>query len=87
MNSSDQKNWAVVFLEDESIYLGWIKKYLFDPHKAEQEFLLCNAARVDEQLNTIYEIDGVGVWLTTKNVTKIEFIKGKSMNIPNLRSD
>ena len=77
INKNSQKNWALVFLDDDSIYLGWIKNYTNNPRVEEQEFLLTNAERVDDKQKSIYKVDGLGVYLNTKNVKRIEFIKGK----------
>jgi len=79
INKKTQDNWALVFLADDSIYLGWIKKYTYNPHIEEQEFLLTEAARVDDQLNVKYSVNGLGVYLNTKNVRRIEFIEGKKI--------
>jgi Family of unknown function (DUF6338) len=66
--------YAVVYLDDGSIYLGWIKEYAFVPEAESNDFLLAGAKRVDEQLNTIYLVNGQGVYLNTRNVKRIEFI-------------
>jgi len=80
INKNLQKNWALVFLDDDSIYLGWIKNYTNNPRVEEQEFLLTNAERVDDQRKTIYKVDGLGVYLKTKNVKRIEFIEGNKIS-------
>ncbi|HEX8816593.1 MAG TPA: DUF6338 family protein [Terriglobales bacterium] len=67
--------YAVVYLDDGSIYLGWIKEYTFDPDAESNDFLLADAKRVNEQLNTIYLINGQGVYLNTRNVKRIEFVE------------
>lgn len=81
MNQPSNEDWAVVFLDDGSIYLGWIKYYTFDPNADNQDFLLSHAKRVDEKLNIKYEIDGFGVYLNTKDVKRIEFLKGQTTSI------
>lgn len=68
--------WAVVFLTDGAIYSGWISDYRFDPNSENQDFLLKGAKRVSENLNEIYQIDGLGVYMNTRDVMRIEFIKG-----------
>ena len=76
VNQPDNTDWPVVFLKDKSIYVGWISNYTFDPNADNQDFLLKHAKRVDENLNEIYKINGLGVYLNTKDVTRIEYLKG-----------
>ena len=66
--------YAVVYLDDGAIYLGWIKEYTYVPDAESNDFLLAGAKRVDEHLNTIYLVNGQGVYLNTKNVKRIEFV-------------
>ena len=80
INQPDNDDWAVVFLDDDSIYLGWIERYSFNPNITDQDFLLSNARRVNKDLNVIYRVDGIGVYLNTKNVKRIEFIVGIKEN-------
>jgi hypothetical protein len=81
INQSSNRDWAVAFLDDGAIYLGWIKYYSFDPNADNQDFLLSHAKRVDEQLKVKYEIDGNGVYMNTKNIKRIEFSKGETTSI------
>jgi hypothetical protein len=67
--------YAVVYLDDGAIYLGWIREYTFDPDAESNDFLLAGAKRVDDQLNTIYLVNGQGVYLNTRNVKRIEFVR------------
>ncbi len=76
VNNPTTTDWAIVFLADNSIYMGGIKYFTFDPNSESQEFLLTRARRVDENLNEIYLVDGIGVYLNTKDVKRIEFVKG-----------
>ncbi len=76
INSNDQKDWVIVFLSDNTIYLGWISKYCYDPNNQSQEFLLSHAKSVTSELKTKYEVDGLGVYLNTKDVKRIELVKG-----------
>ena len=69
-------NWATVFLSDGAIYLGWISKYTFNPDAVDQDFLLSNARRVDEQLSELYRVTGIGVYINTRDVKRIEFVEG-----------
>lgn len=78
INSPNNEDWAVVYVDDGSIYRGWIKRYQFDPNLEDQDFLLSKASRVDENLNEIYRIDGIGIYLNTSVVKRIEFFKGVS---------
>jgi len=77
INYKTNKNWAVVYLNDGSIYLGYISKYTFDPDKDNQDFLLSRAKRFDEHLQEKYIITGIGVYLNTRDVKRIEFFDGK----------
>jgi Family of unknown function (DUF6338) len=77
VNMQTNRDWAVVFLDDNSIYLGNIKEYTFDPSSKDQDFLLSKARRVDEFLKEMYQINGTGVYLNTRNVKRIEFVKGE----------
>jgi hypothetical protein len=65
----------VVYLDDGSIYLGWIKDFTFDPDADDNDFLLADAKRVDDQLAEKYAVTGRGVYLNTRNVKRIEFVK------------
>jgi hypothetical protein len=67
--------YAVVYLDDGAIYLGWIREYTFDPDAESNDFLLAGARRVDDQLKTIYLVNGQGVYLNTRNVKRIEFVR------------
>jgi len=64
-----------VYLDDGAIYLGWIKEYTFDPDVESNDFLLAGAKRVDDNLNTTYLVNGQGVYLNTRNVKRIEFVR------------
>lgn len=76
INLRTNEDWAVVLLNDGSIYIGWISLYTYDPNTENQDFLLSKAKRVNEKLNTKYIIDGQGVYLNTRDVKRIEFVKG-----------
>ncbi|MBS4028742.1 MAG: hypothetical protein KGZ58_08895 [Ignavibacteriales bacterium] len=78
VNQSTNRDWAVVYLNDNSIYLGYIAEYTFDPSADDQDFLLSDAKRVDESLREIYTVDGIGVYLNTRNVSRIEFLKSQN---------
>jgi hypothetical protein len=74
INLKRNDDWAVVYLDDNSIYMGYVSDYTFDPNMDDQDFLLSEARRVDDKLNTIYLVDGVGVYMSTRNVKRIEFL-------------
>ncbi|MGO9123295.1 MAG: DUF6338 family protein [Terriglobales bacterium] len=67
-------DYAVVYVDDGSIYFGWIKDYTFDPDAENNDFLLADAKRVDERLTEQYSVSGRGVYLNTRNVKRIEFV-------------
>ena len=67
--------FAVVYLDDGAIYSGWIRDYTFDPDSENNDFLLGDAHRVDDELNTLYLVNGRGVYLNTRNVKRIEFVR------------
>lgn len=81
INNKKNQYWALVFLENDIIYLGWIKYYTFFPDSNEHEFLLTKAKRVDEKLNVIYEINGLGVYLSLSEVKRIELLDGVTNSI------
>ncbi len=76
VNQSKLNEWVIVFLTDGSIYSGWISTYRFDPNSEIQDFLLKDAKRVGENLNEIYSVDGLGVYMNTRDVVRIELVKG-----------
>lgn len=77
VNNKYQKNWAVVFLDDnQTIYRGWISEYTSDPDLENQEFLLIRAAKVNSKLEVEYQITGLGVYINLRDVKQIEFVKG-----------
>jgi hypothetical protein len=67
-------DYAVVYVDDGSIYFGWIKDFTFDPDAQDNDFLLADAKRVDEQLTEKYSVTGQGVYINTRNVKRIEFL-------------
>lgn len=78
INDPSNEDWAVIFLNDGSIYLGWISKYAFDPNNVDQDFLITQAKRVKEDLSTVYSVNGIGVYLNTREVKRIEFVRSRS---------
>lgn len=76
INDRTNKDWATVYLDDGSIYLGWISNYIYNPHQQDQDFLLSRAKRLYDNLEVMYEIDGCGIYLNTRDVKRIEFRSG-----------
>lgn len=68
--------WAAVTLNDGTKYLGWIENWTHDPDEPEFDFLLKDARRVDEHLNTMYEIRGKGIYIRSSSLRSIEFYSG-----------
>ncbi len=79
INNAAPSEWAYVTLADGSKYLGWIKEWTYDPNETDQDFLLAEAQKVDNNLKPIYKIDGKGIYLRTSWVVCIEFFKGKEV--------
>ncbi len=79
INEPAVRDWAVVHLDDNSTYLGWISRYRRDPDTSEQDFLLTHARRVDDHLKELYRVDGIGVYLNTRHVSRIEFLRGRKL--------
>jgi hypothetical protein len=77
VNRPGNEDWAIVFMSDGAIYRGYIKSYTFDPDATDQDFLLSDASRVNEDLSTVYQVTGQGVYLRLKDVNRIEFVKGE----------
>jgi len=71
-----QAGWAVVFTDDGAIYMGWIGEFTYLPDAADNDFLLSDATRLNDDFTVSYEVKGQGVYLNTKNVKRIEFRKG-----------
>jgi hypothetical protein len=77
VNQAQVTDWAVVYTDDGTVYMGWIKEFTYDPDADDNDFLLSKAKCVDENLMVKYEIDGQGVYMNTRNVKRIEFVKGR----------
>lgn len=78
LNDKDNQDWAIVFLDDGTIYSGWISNYTYNPNYQNQDFLLSRAKRLYENLYENYEVKGSGVYINTKDVKRIEFRKGRN---------
>lgn len=76
VNKAQATDWAVIFADDGAIYMGWIKEFTSDPDADDNDFLLSKAKRVDENLKVQYEVDGQGVYMNTRNVKRIELLRG-----------
>ena len=70
-----KEDWVFVFLDDGSTYRGWMSDFIYDPDSDNQDFLLNPAYKIDAHYNIEYEIDGIGGYLNTKNVKRIEFFR------------
>lgn len=73
INGKDNTNWAIVFLTDGSIYLGWLHRFDNDPNDDNHGFLLADAVRLFDNLEENYPVDGIGVFIQTSNVLRIEY--------------
>jgi hypothetical protein len=71
VNDPSHENWAVVYLKDGSSFLGYIAEYAFDPDAKDQDFLLAEAKRVKDDLTPEYIVNGIGVYLNTKEVSPL----------------
>lgn len=78
LNQSQATDWAVVFTDDGAIYMGWIEEFTYDPDAEDNDFLLAQAERLNDDFTSRYKVDGQGVYLHTKNVKRIEFVQGSS---------
>ena len=74
VNQRGTDQWAQVFLDNDVQYLGYIKYFKNDPDAADQDFLLAESYRVDKNRRPLYRVDGVGVYLNTRDVRRIEFL-------------
>lgn len=79
INKKSNEDWAVVFVDDGSTYLGWISDYTYNPDDDNHDFVLSDAKRVDEKLNEMYKVNSV--YFNTKDVKRIEFISGEETNV------
>lgn len=76
VNRAQATDWAVVFTDDGAIYMGWIEEFTYDPDAEDNDFLLSEAERLNDDFTSRYKVDGQGVYLHTKNVKRIEFVRG-----------
>ncbi|MFC1596215.1 DUF6338 family protein [Candidatus Margulisiibacteriota bacterium] len=84
LNKKDNKDWVIVYLKCGQIYLGWIKHYSLIPNEENQDFLLTKAKRVDDNLRTIYIIDGKGVYINTRDISHLEYASGVMNEQPDI---
>ncbi len=76
VNQAHSTDWAVIFTDDGAIYMGWIEEFTYDPDAEDNDFLLSAAERLNDDFTSRYKVDGQGVYLNTKNVKRIEFVRG-----------
>ena len=70
-------DWAVVYLRDGAIYLGWIAQFGYDPRREFHDLVLQDARRLDDDLGERYRVSGSGVYLNTRQVARIEYWTGQ----------
>ena len=58
INKSADDEWAVVYLDDGWIYLGYIRYYKHNPDDSDQDFLLSDAKRVNDKLKEMHPVTG-----------------------------
>jgi hypothetical protein len=56
--------------------MGWIKEFTYDPDSPDNDFLLSMTKRVNDDLTVRYKVDGQGVYINTRNLRRIEFVRG-----------
>ena len=86
VNQKGTNQWAVVFLGNDIQYLGYVKYFRNDPDAIDQDFLLAESFRVDNKRRIIYSVDGVGVYLNTRDVRRIEFLDGFKLPVSSART-
>jgi hypothetical protein len=86
VNQKGTNQWAVVFLDNDIQYLGYVKYFRNDPDAIDQDFLLAESFRVDNKRRIIYSVDGVGVYLNTRDVRRIEFLDGFKLPVSSART-
>lgn len=68
--------WTVARTKQGTLYLGWVKKYSFDPAVEDHDFLLCPAYLVDDDLNVKRDLSVGGVYLNTRDIESLEMVPG-----------
>ena len=85
VNQTGTNQWAMVFLDDDVQYLGYIRYFRNDPDARDQDFLLAESFRVDKNRKVMYRVDGVGVYLNTRDVCRIEFLDSFPLKAQTIR--
>ena len=77
-SAPEEELWTIARTKQGVLYLGWIKKYSFDPavEDEDHEFLLRPAYLVDDDLNVKRDLSVGGVYLNTRDIESIEMIPG-----------
>lgn len=73
INRPTDGRWATIFLDDGSAYSGFIESHSYNPELENQDLLLGDACRVDDQVRWIYAVDGPGVYVNLRNIKRIEY--------------
>ena len=68
--------WMIARTQQGVLYLGWVKKYSFDPAVENHDFLLRPAYLVDDDLNVKRDLSVGGVYLNTRDIESLEMIPG-----------
>jgi hypothetical protein len=68
--------WAIARTKEGTKYLGWIKRYSFDPEAEDHELLLCPAFVVDAKLEIQRDLSKGGVYLNTRDLDSLERVPG-----------
>ena len=68
--------WMIARTQQGVLYLGWVKKYSFDPAGENHDFLLRPAYLVDDDLNVKRDLSVGGVYLNTRDIESLEMIPG-----------
>ena len=78
INLQESGYYALVRLKDHDLcYMGWVSDFRLDPDTEDQDFLLRDASLVDENIETKYQVAGLGVYLNTRDVAAIEYLYGE----------
>jgi hypothetical protein len=80
-----QAGWAVVFTDDGAIYMGWIGEFTYLPDAADNDFLLSDATRLNDDFTVSYEVKGQGCLSEYEECETNRVQKGQLSSIFNVR--